>query len=74
MTVPTWLPNELAHTMLQECEGRLLSHDSYDKDTLDHLKFVADKMGVASSSILGLGLWMDAAPFNRDRSQPLRDN
>ena len=32
---------------------------------------VADAVGVSSTRLLALGLWCDAAPFNRDRSKSL---
>ena len=38
---------------------------------LRHLQKVADAVGVSSTRLLALGLWCDAAPFNRDSSKSL---
>ena len=71
MKVPFWLPHEVVGTLFQANGSALLHRSVLDRAALRHLQETSAKMACQSSDVLGLGLWMDATPFNRDRSKSL---
>jgi hypothetical protein len=71
MQVPFWLPHEVVGTLFQANGSALLQSSVLDRAALRHLQETSAKMACQSSDVLALGLWMDATPFNRDRSKSL---
>jgi hypothetical protein len=71
MRVPMWLPHELVAVLHDHNGVDLLNQSAYDLASLAHLEKVAGHLRVSSKSILGIGLWLDGTPFNRNRSKSL---
>jgi hypothetical protein len=71
MRVPMWLPHELVSALHDKNGIHLLNQDGYDLASLAHLAKVAEHLRVSPSNLVGVGLWCDGTPFNRNRSKSL---
>lgn len=48
-----------------------MTHENLSSENLEHLKSVASAINQDYRRVLAVGIWGDAAPFNRDRSKSL---
>lgn len=66
-----WLPHEIIAVLDKESEGQLLSAQNLDKVapmSKAHLEYCAQQL---NCNPLGLGLWIDGVPLNKNRSESI---